>query len=417
MAIDPRISLAGQPLDVMSSLTQGLAAGENIRNMGVRDAILRQQQQLQQQTIQQNRQTQALQGMQTFGAALQGAMNVPDLAQRAKIWSQQIPALTELGIPESKLRSVDLSNEGLKNTLAQLQPFMKQQEQAAAESVPVAIQEFEYLTRIANDENQPQEVRDAARIKLGLEARAVGKAPGFTEIGGATFATGPRGELSVPEVPTTPDGQVSLAPEQAETLQQANQTLATQTEALTPEVQRSMQAEQAAAVTEAEGRARQELEETSPEAERERETEISQAQKTIQVVDSIINSDRLNNITGITGRIPFSTSKTSDLLSTVQQLDSLLTADNLDIMTGVLSESDIKIIRGLSNDISLIKDRDGEVTGIRGSYEGTIDKLKQIRREIVRGANKNGFYFEGQTVTNPDTGERLVYRNGEWVAQ
>ena len=84
-------------------------------------------------------------------------------------------------------------------------------------------------------------------------------------------------------------------------------------------------------------------------------------------------------------------------------------------MTGVLSESDIKIIEGLSNDIRMITDDQGNVTGISGSYQGTVEKLKQMKREMVRGINASGRYLEGQVITNPDTGERRVYRNGKWV--
>ena len=88
--------------------------------------------------------------------------------------------------------------------------------------------------------------------------------------------------------------------------------------------------------------------------------------------------------------IPYSTGKTQDLLGQVQQLKSILTADNLGIMSGVLSESDIKIIEGLSNDIQMITDDSGNITGISGSYEGTLKKLKKIKTGIVGGLNRNG---------------------------
>ena len=62
-------------------------------------------------------------------------------------------------------------------------------------------------------------------------------------------------------------------------------------------------------------------------------------------------------------------------------------------------------------------DESGNITSIDGSYEGTIQKLKKMKTEIVRGLNAGGMYVNGQTITNPNTGERLVYRDGNWVTK
>lgn len=130
MALDPRIALTGQGTDVMSAISGGLNVGDRIRNMGVRDAILRQQQQMGQMTIEQTQQQQALKGMQTFGNALKGIRNVP-LADRAKLIAQQLPMLESIGVGQERLSQLDLSDAGLDNTLLQLQPFMAQQANAA----------------------------------------------------------------------------------------------------------------------------------------------------------------------------------------------------------------------------------------------------------------------------------------------
>lgn len=59
-------------------------------------------------------------------------------------------------------------------------------------SVPAAVQEFDKLTQIANDPNQPENVRRAAQIRLGLEKRAgTTSASQVVDIGGVPFTFDP----------------------------------------------------------------------------------------------------------------------------------------------------------------------------------------------------------------------------------
>jgi len=51
MAIDPRIALTGQSANMPAAVMGGLQIGENIRNRGVRDTILRQEKQVNQMNI------------------------------------------------------------------------------------------------------------------------------------------------------------------------------------------------------------------------------------------------------------------------------------------------------------------------------------------------------------------------------
>lgn len=405
MAIDPRIALAGQPVDIRTAIAGGLDIGENIRTADVRDTILRQQAQHQGLALKDQRQSLALESMRRLNGVVEGLTGIPDVAQRAKILAQQIPSFVELGIPESKLSAIDVSDEGLRNIRSSLAPFIARQERQQ----PAALETFDRFNAILQDPNATEDEKRAARIALKLDAPARSFAPKLVEIGGIKYmqeGTQLYNPQTFAPIPTDAQGMP---------IQPLEQQAEPQPQQLTPQSQIESEAERAAAITTAQEQAKLVAAAEGPEAQEERATELAEAQKTIQVIDSILSSDRLNNITGVGAHSPMRMPRTSDLLGTVQQLSSLLTAGNLGRMTGVLSESDMKIIAGLASDINLIKNDDGDVTGIRGSYDGTIKKLNQIRQEFVSRANNNGFFFDGQTMTNPETGERIVYRDGAWV--
>ncbi len=400
MAIDPNLSLRVQVPAIGASVSSGLATGEKIGTSSVRKRLLEQQAAAGELTLEQSKQQQAMQGMQNFADTIDGLANVP-LADRAKVLAQRVPMLKAAGIPVESITSMDLTDAGIKNTQASMKPFMSKLQNQA--SVPAAIQTFDYHQRVLNNPEASDDQKRASRIALKLEGGAKTFTPKVVDIGGSKF-------LQV--------GQEFFNPNTLDPVATNEQGLpvagGAQVE-MTPEVQREMQAEQAAAITSATEGAKIDAKEGTREAEEMQAKKLAQGKQAITVIDDIFKSDRLDNITGLTGMIPFSTGKTQDLLGQVQQLKSITTADNLGIMTGVLSETDMKIIAGLSNDITMTTDADGNVTGISGSYEGTKKKLKKIRDGIVSGMNRNGHYVEGQVITNPSTGERLTYRNGAWV--
>lgn len=399
MAIDSRIALGVRGPDWGQSIASGLATGEKLGSASVRKQLLEQQAAAGEVTLEQAQQQQAMQGMQNFADTVDGLANVP-LADRAKVLAQRVPMLKAAGIPVDQITSMDLTDAGIKNTQTSLKPFMSKLKNQA--SVPAAIQTFDYHQRILNSENASEDQKRASRIALKLEGPAKTFAPKVVDIGGSKF-------LQVGEEFFNPNTM-----EPAVTNEQGTPISGGEQIEMTPEKQREMQAEQAGAITTATEGAKIAAKESTREAEEMQTKKLEQGKKAIATVDDILDSDRLDNITGLTGMIPFSTGKTEDLLGQVQQLKSILTADNLGIMSGVLSESDIKIIEGLSNDINMRTDDSGNITGISGSYEGTLKKLKKIRTGIVGGLNRNGFYVEGQVITNPDTGERKVYKNGRW---
>lgn len=414
MAIDPRLSLSTTPVDVRGAISSGLQTAESIRNRGVRDQILRQQAQAGQLSLEQAQRQDQVQQLNTLDDALASLQSIPDLSQRAKIFAQQMPILEEMGIPKQRLLTLDKSDQGLMQARQGLSAFTRDFEKTQQ---PAAVETFQYFQGVISDPNASEEQKKAARIALKLEAPERTFAPKVVDIGGAKYMqVGDQlfNPNTLDRVETDERGLPASAPEGALVEEEQQVQMPT---ALTPEIQRDMEAQRAAAVTSAKTKAQAEAKVDTPEAIEKRAKDADQAQQTIGTIDNIIASERLDNITGLFGQIPFSTSKTKDLLGKVQQLKSQLTAGNLGLMTGVLSESDIKIIEGLSNDIKLETDESGNVTAIEGSYEGTIDKLKNIRRNVIRGMNANGFYAEGQTATNPDTGQRMIYKDGRWTEQ
>lgn len=115
MAIDPRLSLAGQVTDVAGNVTSGLANLNTIRTQGVREQILNQQ-----------AQSGAMQNAQVQGAYVNqlatSLLNKP-LDERAAIVAQQLPLLSQMGIDPQKIIGGNLSDQGLQGVITQTQPF------------------------------------------------------------------------------------------------------------------------------------------------------------------------------------------------------------------------------------------------------------------------------------------------------
>lgn len=406
MAIDPSIAMNVRVGDFGGAIRSGLATGEQIATRDIREDILKQRQQMGQLTLQDAQQAQALQGIQNFATVVDGLASISDLSQRAKILAQQSPMLEEAGIPASQLSTIDLSDNGIRELQISMKPFIAGKRGIQS---PAAVQTFQFYQGVLNDPNTTEDQKKAARIALKLEGPARTFAPKVVDIGGSKFLQ-VGNEFFNPQTMAPVDTDERGLPTGAT----GEITEVSMPNVLTPEIQRDMKAQEAAAVAGATEAAKIQAQAGSAEELEVRRKKEAQAQKTVGVIDNIIASDRLDNITGVTGILPFSFGKTEDLLADVQQMKSLLTADNLGIMTGVLSESDMKVIEGLSNSIGLETDEGGNITRIRGSYEGTVQKLKQIRREVINGLNSGGVYVEGQTISNPDTGERMVYRGGKW---
>ena len=176
MAIDPRISLAGQVTDVAGNITSGLANRNTQRTQGVREQILSQQ-----------AQAGAMQNAQTQGAYVNqlatNLLNEP-LDERAAIVAQQLPLLSQMGIDPQKIIGGNLSDQGLQGVIAQTQPFVSQ---VATQAAPAAIQTSKYYQGILANPNSTDDQVKAARIALKLDAPAREFAPKLVEIGGVKY--------------------------------------------------------------------------------------------------------------------------------------------------------------------------------------------------------------------------------------
>lgn len=393
MATDARIALMGQPINMQQALTTSIGQAEQLRTRGVREQILQQQQQQAAMDI-------ASKQGQYLNQLASGLMSKP-LDQRAAIVAQQLPFLQQLGINPAQVLGQDLTNQGLQSVIMQTQPFM--QAQAGAGAAPAGVQEFQFLTEGLT----PEQVEQARLVELGLVPRAGSMSgaktvkmpdgtirtfdPNTNTFGPVIESTG-AGEAQV----VTPEQQIEAQAKAVETIGEAETKVA---------VEEAVQKEEALQTVRAE----------TPEAIESRNKSISSSMKVVSNIDAILSSDRLDDIAGAKGVLPTLRPKTKDLINTVSQLSSLLTVENLGIMSGVLSESDMKIIKGIANDIGIKFDNEGNVLGFSGSLEGTVGKLRQLKTEIANGLRRQGYGLEGDVATNPATGERVIFQNFEWV--
>lgn len=412
MAVRPDIILAGQPLDVQSALTGAINQSGALRTRGVREQLLSQQAQAGQQAIQQQQQQQAVTQGQYINQLATGLKDKP-LDQRAAIMAQQIPALMQLGINPSQVLGTNLTDEGLNAVITQTQPFM----QGGSQNLPAGLQTFNALTQGMSAED----VESARRIELGLDPRAGSVSGGKTvKMPDGTIRTfDPNTNTFGPVVEESGDGAEVVTPEQqikaqaeaTEVIGEVEKGLAVEEAAEKEQAIQEVQAQDPAAIAAAEAaelRAAQDLE--------KRNLAIDATFKVVDNINTVLSSDRLDDISGGTGVLPTFRPKTKDLLNTVQQLSSLLTVENMGVMSGVLSESDMVVIKGLANDIGIKFDDKGNVTGFSGSIDGTVSKLRQLKTEIGNRLRRQGYGLEGDIVTNPSTGERLQYTNKQWVA-
>ena len=166
MAIDNRLSLAAQPTNLQAAITGGLDIGEKIRNKGVRDAILRQQEQLGAQNIQQNKVIQEQQKSSFMNDLATGLKSVP-VANRAAIISQKMPMMKEMGFNPADILSQGLTDNDLDQVIAGTR------ESAMAKQQPTAgMQDFQFYQSIISDPRSTPEQVQAAKIQLKIEPGA-----------------------------------------------------------------------------------------------------------------------------------------------------------------------------------------------------------------------------------------------------
>lgn len=151
---------------------------------------------------------------------------------------------------------------------------------------------------------------------------------------------------------------------------------ATGAQPVTAETVATSEAEIAGQRTEATETARQRAKQESPEVKEQRRLKEQEADRTVQLVDRLLKSDRLGSITGASTTIPVVGAAQAitarDELNDLKALTNLLTMGNLGRMSGVLSESDIRLIANAASGIEV------------GEYGTPVSegRLKEILREI-----------------------------------
>lgn len=138
----------------------------------------------------------------------------------------------------------------------------------------------------------------------------------------------------------------------------------------------------------------------------------------VALLDSILANEQLGDVVGsVEGAIDFRLSDAeSELIDDINEVGDILTADNLNLMSGVLSESDIKILRALAGG-GLKRTRSEprfrkDVTALRDKLGANLVQTADDTSEAQAGGPA-----EGQTATNPKTGQTIVFRGGAWQTQ
>jgi hypothetical protein len=147
--------------------------------------------------------------------------------------------------------------------------------------------------------------------------------------------------------------------------------------------------------------------------------------RTLNLIDRILESEELNDVTGGIegGRIgnffgAFD-KQNSDLIADIEELGNSLTTGSLDLMSGTLTDKDIELLRdkaagGLKRKRSEKLFRE-DVQEIRDRLSSTMilttdERASQGSSQMATGDQ------EGDVATNPQTGQTLVFRNGQWGA-
>lgn len=369
MTVNASIPLSGRSPNILDSVTGGVALGESMRTSGVREQILKNQEQAQAISLAQQR-----------GAYINqlatGLIGKP-MADRAAVVAQQLPMLERMGVNPSEILGSRLDDQSLRAVIAQTQPFIDQKQQQIER--PAAIETFEYYQDILNNPNSTEDQKKAARIALKLDAPAREFAPKIVDIGGIKY-------LQIGKDLYNPTTYQPV---------EVDATGLSATQEITPEQQIETRAELESATTTATETAKQDVRQESQENIDMRIKSTQANNQALDIINIAMTSKSLGDVTGMIGsNIPYRArlSETKDFLNHLGQLDSILTASNLDIMSGVLSESDIKIISGIANNLGLKKDEKGNVIGINGSMQGTIEKLETIDRAIRDGMIAKGIY-------------------------
>lgn len=133
------------------------------------------------------------------------------------------------------------------------------------------------------------------------------------------------------------------------------------------------------------------------------------------------NEGGLSGATGpVSSRLPSFRQQTVDFEADFNELGNLLTMQNLGRMTGVLSNSDLLIIRNAASGLAQGGSEDRMKTYLR-QINDVFSRNPAVAQHIQsqqNAQNGGGVVDRSQsevTATNPQTGQRIALRNGQWV--
>ena len=158
-----------------------------------------------------------------------------------------------------------------------------------------------------------------------------------------------------------------------------------------------------------------EIEQKGKQIEVDQRESISTTESALDSVDSLLNHPGLDWAVG--GTSVFPTVPGSDAADFEVQLESFvgqLTMENMGKMKGVLSDSDIKMLRSASSGLSTKMDETTFKKRLNKIKDRLQQKLEVIPKDSASQQDEATQYTEGQTATNPATGEKLIFRGGKW---
>ena len=151
-------------------------------------------------------------------------------------------------------------------------------------------------------------------------------------------------------------------------------------------------------------------------------TAINAVNSTAGVFNDILSDeDTLRAAVGTSawrGSIPGT--KTRSMAGKLEQLQNMMTAENLGLLKGAMSDNDIKFLRNISTNLDRYQDEDSFLSEMNRVGKNLAKAQNQIAKKY--GAPVESFEQPStqkpaqaaQTAVNPQTGERLILRNGKW---
>lgn len=137
--------------------------------------------------------------------------------------------------------------------------------------------------------------------------------------------------------------------------------------------------------------------------------------------DFMANDGYMNAVSGWRGRTPAVSDTGVEAEAYFDNIKNNLTLENLDKMTGVLSETDIKILSTAATALQKGMSKKAITTEMKKIQDVLKTKSDSVQKQILEGvdapaveAAQQSSTQEGTTATNPQTGQKVIFTNGQW---